>query len=347
MELDLNTFLTTVYCIVDDLYQAHFARRKPVRRGPKPELSDSEVLTLALLAQWQPRRSEMAFVDYAVQHWRSYFPQLGSRSEFNRRVRDVWGVLCELGPAIYQLTEQLLGVASAYQVLDCVPVPLMRRCRGDRHRSFGYEAAIGHGGSDDEWYYGVKLLGAVSPWGGLSGFVIAPANTDDRWVAEALLRWRCQPGAPAPSLTELAPILGPSHRRGGRRRGPTGPLWPRQGVGQDPQAPYLADMGFQGATWMAHWFQDYSAAVLTKADYGSVPKGAGCHRVRAWFSGRRQEVETAFQGLTENFGLKFPRARCCGGLLARLAAKVAAFNLAIHINHLFARPTFAFFNPLT
>ncbi len=46
MELDLETFLTTVYCIVDEVYQATFAPKKPIRRGHQPALSDSEVITV-------------------------------------------------------------------------------------------------------------------------------------------------------------------------------------------------------------------------------------------------------------------------------------------------------------
>ncbi len=98
MEIDLDTFLTTVYDITDLLYQRDYAPHKPQRPGKKPELSDSEVLTLALLAQWHTDRSERAFGRYAAKHWRSYFPRLLSQSQFNRRVRDRCGVLCRLGP---------------------------------------------------------------------------------------------------------------------------------------------------------------------------------------------------------------------------------------------------------
>lgn len=345
MLLDQETFLTTVYCIVDDLYQTHYAHAKPRRPGRKPILSDSEVLTLALLAQWQPRRSETAFWTYATTHWRGYFPHLVSRSELNRRLRDLWGVLCQLGPALYALTTQQCG-AAAYQVLDGVPVPVMRRCRGNRHRLFGYDVAVGHGGSDAEWYYGVKLLGAVSPHGGVTGFVVAPANTDERWDTEALLRWRATPTAPAPQVTELAAVLGPTHRKGGQRRGPTGPLWSGWSAGAVAHAPYLADLGFRGAAWQQHWHQTYGATILTKADYATIPTPRVRRQWQTWLSGLRQTVETVFQLLCETFGLKFPRARSAWGLLTRIAAKVAALNLAIHINHLFQRPAFAIFDPL-
>ena len=66
MPIDLDTFLTTVYCIVDELYHQHFAAHKPRRPGKRPELSDSEVLTLAILAQWQQDRSERDFGVYVA-----------------------------------------------------------------------------------------------------------------------------------------------------------------------------------------------------------------------------------------------------------------------------------------
>lgn len=342
MVLDLDTFLVTVYCVIDDLYHETFAAHKPVRPGAEPQMSDSEVLTVVVLTQWQPSRSESAFVGYVRQHWRAYFPRMLSQSAFNRRARDLMGVLCALGPLISQRLDQALGSGPPYEVLDTVPVPLMRRCRGDQHHLFGPEAAIGQGGSDQDWYYGVALLGAITSRGLISGFVLGPANTQERWLAEALLRWRQAPTAPPPSAADLTPVLGPSHKRGGRV-GPTGPLAPRQGVGTASGAPYVADLGFAGQAWQRHWAQDYGARVLTKADYAQGTEAQGAAR---WVASLRQVVETAFQTLSERFGLTFPRARTYWGLLTRLGAKIAALNLAVYVNHLFNRPTFAIFNPL-
>ena len=63
--MTLDTFLTALYCIVDDLYQQHYAPHKPKRRGKRPELSDSEVLTLIICAQWHGT-SHRAFIRYAA-----------------------------------------------------------------------------------------------------------------------------------------------------------------------------------------------------------------------------------------------------------------------------------------
>jgi len=61
MTLDLDTFLVALYTIIDDLYQAQMAPQLPRSPGKRPALSDSEVLTLALCAQWL-RCSERALV---------------------------------------------------------------------------------------------------------------------------------------------------------------------------------------------------------------------------------------------------------------------------------------------
>jgi hypothetical protein len=94
------------------------------------------VQTPSVLAQWQEGRSERRPLRYVAHHWRGYFPRQLSQRAFNRRARDPWDVRRLLGPAQEWAATGLLG-GSTYEVVDGVPVPLMRRCRGDRHRLFG------------------------------------------------------------------------------------------------------------------------------------------------------------------------------------------------------------------
>jgi hypothetical protein len=344
MHLDLDTFLVAVYCIVDDLYTAQCARHKPVRRGRKVEMADSEVLTVTLLAQWHPARSESAFLRYVGQHWHTYFPRLLSQSQFNRRARDLAGVLAALAPLVHARVVETLGTAGCFRVLDGLPVPLMRKCRGKHHRVFAYEAAVGYGGSDKTYYYGVKLVGVVSDLGTFTGFVCGPADTDERWLTEALWRWREAPTAPPPTASDLAPALGPSKKVKGARRGPTGPLGPSLGAGSREPGSFIGDLGFAGERWREHWAHAYGVQMVTRAAYTEWPSPVRA-RAQRWLSHWRQVVETVFDCLSETFGAKFPRARSLWGLWTRLAAKVTAHNLAVYINHLFARPTFALFNP--
>jgi len=85
--------------------------------------------------------------------------------------------------------------------------------------------------------------------------------------------------------------------------------------------------------------------VLTRADYAHL----ACQQRRQWtrwLAGLRQVVGTVNACLSEVLGSKFPQARSFWSLLTRISAKVAAFNIAVHVNLLCDRPTFSLFNPL-
>jgi hypothetical protein len=346
MDIDVDTFLTVVYCVCDEAYQREIAPQVRPRPGARPKLADSEVLALAVLGQWHGHRCERCFLGYVRREWGAYFPRLISQSAFNRRVRHLWAALCVLGPAVAREVSRYLGRAPTYRVWDGVPVPLMRRCRGRRHRLFNDEAAVGRGGSDKEPYYGMHLLALANDQGTIGGFVVGPAATSEYWLAEALLRWGRDPLAPAPTPDELAPLLGPTHLTGGKRVGPTGPLGPRLAAGAPSTLPILADLGFDGRRWRAHWRATYGAPVLTKADYDSIADPTARRHAKHAFNSRRQDVETVFSVLTDRFSIKFPRARSKWGAWTRLAAKVAAHNLAVFVNYLFRRPPFSLCNPL-
>ena len=131
---DVDTFLVTVYCLIDDLYRDYAAPLRAHLPGRPGELSDSEVLTLAVLCQWQAAGSERRFLAWAATHWRAYFPQLLSQSAFNRRARQLCGVLASMAEWIRQRIELELDAAPVYEVLDGLPVPLMRRARGNHAR---------------------------------------------------------------------------------------------------------------------------------------------------------------------------------------------------------------------
>ncbi len=84
--MDLDSFLISLYVSVDDWWREHHlsSARKP---GRPAVLADSEIITLAILAQWPRFRSERDFWRFARAHLRGYFPNLCSQSRFNRRVR--------------------------------------------------------------------------------------------------------------------------------------------------------------------------------------------------------------------------------------------------------------------
>jgi hypothetical protein len=83
--VDVDTFLTTLYVMVDDFCQLSLP--SDLHPGPQAALSRSEVVTLALFGQWQGFGSERGFYRYAQRHLRTAFPSLPTREQFNRQVR--------------------------------------------------------------------------------------------------------------------------------------------------------------------------------------------------------------------------------------------------------------------
>lgn len=325
MDTDLDTFLAAVYTQVDTFYQTQIRPLLPPHRGPAPRLSDSEVLTLAIIGHWRGS-SERGLLRWAGATLRPWFPVQLSQSACNRRVRHLGPVLTRL---LGWLADQLGVARSPYQLVDTVPVPLARPCRGTRHRLFGSEAGIGYGGSDRAWYYGCKLLLLLSAEGVVTGFVLAPASTQDRWPLEAALSWRQTP----PVAPRAASLLPPSHARGGGRAGPTGPCYWPGSVGHAGAGPLLADTGFAGAAWQPWWAAALGQVVITPRDVDRSARRA-LHR---W----RQMIETVNSVLAEGLHLAFPRARTLWGLVWRVTAKCVAVNLGIALNRWLGRPDLA------
>jgi hypothetical protein len=325
MELDLETFLTTLYVMVDDLYHHQIRPQLPPHGGPAPKLADSEVLTLALAAQWQcgtPWRSQRGCLRYCQKHLRALFPGLTSQSAFNRRMRRLWGAFILLQQAV---AEQLV-TAQECEIMDGVPVRLAHGARSFHPRRLAEIARIGKGGTD-RYFYGLHLLLAISSSGIATGWTLAAANVQERWLAELLLSAR----AGEPRLTgpidprTAAPRLEP----------PSDWIGPTQGCGVRRGKPLVADLGFDGADWQAHWAGNYGTTVVTP------PRGAAEVAIR-WLRSLRHRVETVFAHLGESFGLQYPGAHTCWGLLAQVAAKLAAYNLGLLINRSLGRPDFAF-----
>lgn len=329
--LDADTVLTTLYCWVDDATQA-VPQARPIRPGPAWRLSDSEALTLAVLAQFVPHLSERAFLRFVTQHFPGAFPHLPDQSGYNRHLHDLWGVLAWVAPAVARRATADLPTGMLYQAMDGTGVSLLSMRRGTKGRTYHDAAALGRGGVDRQWFYGVKLAALVDDQGLIHGFVSGPANTEERFLAEGLWRFRHDPAAESPTGDDLVGALGKAHRRGGQRQGPTGALGPcfGAGVGGLP-GPILADDGYLGRDWQAHWQEAFGVTVVTRKQ--AAGRGLG-----RWFSGKRQVVESVFARLHGLFALDRPRTKNLMGWWLRLSAKIAAHNLLIRLNACWNRP---------
>jgi hypothetical protein len=182
--MDLDSFLVSLYVLVDDWWQEHHpssARKKP---GRPALLSDPELITLAILAQWPRFRSERDFWRFASAHLRPYFPNLCTQGQFNRRVR---ALELELRALQRTFAAEIAEASTVYRVLDTTLVPAMVRVRASRKGLFAGQASFGRSASKTEWVYGFKVALVVDPKGVVSAFGLAPAASEERPIGEALI----------------------------------------------------------------------------------------------------------------------------------------------------------------
>ena len=182
----LEDWFVQVYVVIDDAMRGG-RLQVPSRPGPPPACSDAEVLTVAVVRHLVGGRRERRGLGEVRHTWRHYFPTLPQQSEFNRRVRWLWG-------AFEQLRSVLTAArpADPWQQVDTTALPVKH---ASRHRGpegwdgpDGLHAGYGWDASHHEWFFGFRLavrteLGSrlVRSWG------IVPAALDERRVADALL----------------------------------------------------------------------------------------------------------------------------------------------------------------
>jgi Transposase DDE domain len=300
--LDVDTFLTTLYVMVDDFCQSRPPKARP---GPKASLSDSEVITLAIFARWSRFASERDFYRYANGHLRDAFPTLPERSQFNRLVRFYTELIEEMA---LHLAEAMEARKCPYEALDSSAMPI----RDAKRRGSGWLAGYADIGWSNSlgWYEGFRLLAAVAPSGVITGFCFSAASTADQQVAETFFALRARP----------------NHRL--------------LSVGSTSWGPYVTDKGFEGAENHRRWLECYGARLICPPKRNACqvwPK-----RLRRWVAGIRQIVETVYEKLFNAFGLWRERPHELSGLRARLAARVALHNFCIWLNRQLGRSLLSF-----
>jgi len=301
--VDVDTFLTTLYVMVDDFCKTSLPPEP--HPGPQAALSRSEVMTLALFGQWQGFGSERGLYRYAQRHLRAAFPALPAREQYYRQVQRQHAALVAF---FLHLVHVLAAQGCAYDALDSSGVPT----RDAQRRGAGWLPGLADMGWSNRlgWYAGVHLLLAVNPVGVITGLGCGAASTKDQPLAETFfaLRRYPQPG--------LASVGGPA-------RSPSG-----------------VDKGFEGEANQTAWWATYGAQVICPPRRNS--KRPWPQPWRRWLAGVRQIVETVNEKLHHTFRLDRERPHARSGLQARVAAKMALHNFCIWLHEQLGRPRLAF-----
>ena len=184
--MDLNTFITAVFCVVDDWLVAQ--NKKLRQRGPAPELSDSEVLTMEIVGEFLGIDSEKDLYAYFKRHYAEWFPALRQaggvhRTTLTRQMANLWVAKERL----WRYLLHRIAFDPKISLVDSFPVPVCRFARAYRCRLLPEESAFGYDEMAKQTFYGLRAHLRVCWPGVIVAVDLAPANTHDLPMAEELL----------------------------------------------------------------------------------------------------------------------------------------------------------------
>lgn len=178
-----DDFCLWMYVVVDDMWQHIEPLFK--RPGPKPECSDSELLTMALVGECRKWDEETTQLSQWQEH-RALFPHIPSQSRFNRRRRalqDAFNILRQSVLRVLDLS------ADGQTAIDSLPTPVVKfhLVPGSTGDWAAHGADFGKVSSKKITIFGFKLHLLVSLSGVILDFELAPASAADLNVGAELL----------------------------------------------------------------------------------------------------------------------------------------------------------------
>jgi transposase len=183
MSVSVEHQMTEIYCFVDEFLQTHPALAR-WRRSPhaRPQFSDAEVLTIALLQGVFGVATLKQTYRLVARNWRSAFPALPSYKQWVARVHQVWP---QVGRVLAATCGHAPSAARLY-LIDSKPIPLCAPIRHGRVRLLRDEGAY-FGKTSKGWFLGFKLHLLRHIQGRVLNIILTPGNTDDRDPALALM----------------------------------------------------------------------------------------------------------------------------------------------------------------
>lgn len=183
--MTLDDFITVVFCLTDDFLQTYLDGGRLRRRGPRPTVPDSVVLTCELVGEFLGHDTDRGIYRYIRRHHLDLFPKVGQvhRTTFTRQAANLW----KMKERLWQLLHRLIHFDPALSLVDSFPIPVCRFARAYRCRRLAGIAAFGHDEMAKQTFYGLRGHLAVSWPGVITEAELAPANTSDIAMAPHVL----------------------------------------------------------------------------------------------------------------------------------------------------------------
>lgn len=174
--MNLDNFITEVYTLIDDEYKNLTKFVNLRKRGFKPKLSDSEVITMELIGEYLGFYKDLSIWKYFKNNKLYLFPRLGSRSNFVKQSSNLSSFKEILQKKIIEKYFEDIRL----HIIDGFPMPICRYIRSKRCKSFKGEAGYGYCPAKDEKYYGFKGHIIVNENGIVEKVGVAIPSVDER-----------------------------------------------------------------------------------------------------------------------------------------------------------------------
>jgi len=232
--MDLEVFLTSIYCLIDDALAVVLAEQKLRQRGPAPELADSEVLTILVAGEFLGVATDQALYRYFRRHHAALFPRLTAvhRTTFVRQATNLAPVAASLWQHYGARLVAHGAIDPAVMIVDSMPVPVCHPARNARCRRFRGTADFGMDPMRKKFFFGFKLHVRLTWPGVITAAALVPANVHDLVVAPELLAgqrgWALGDCAYwSPTVRGELAASGMALEAPRRQAPPDAPKWPR------------------------------------------------------------------------------------------------------------------------
>ena len=175
--MTLEDFIITTYCLADDFSKKLLENNKLRKCGFPPCLTDSEVITMEIIGEFLGIDTDKGIWQYFSQHWKPWFPQLGSRANFARQTSNLWQLKQRIQ---HELARDMGAFSDLLHMSDGFPMPSCHFKRAYFSPLFEEEAAYGYCASKDEKYFGFKGNLLINSEGIITDITVTAANIDER-----------------------------------------------------------------------------------------------------------------------------------------------------------------------
>jgi hypothetical protein len=191
---ETDTLATALYAVTDDLLKQspQLAPRRPAV-GLSPQLSDAELVTLAVMQALPGFTSEARWIRHARSRLRHLFPYLPRQSGCSKRLGAARGLVRHCTRALAASTSLR---ADDVWVVDSTPVECARSRETVRRSELAGWAQYGRCASHSRWFWGLRLHLVTTLHGLPVGYALTGAKADERLVLLAILDDGSLPASP-------------------------------------------------------------------------------------------------------------------------------------------------------